>query len=91
MSGGSIATLRRPTICTHTNIRKDHPMNWDQVEGDWKQFKGKAQQQWGKLTNDDLDVIAGKRTEMLGLLQKRYGHDKEQGEKAINDWLDGAK
>jgi uncharacterized protein YjbJ (UPF0337 family) len=66
-------------------------MNWDQVEGDWKQFKGKAQQQWGKLTNDDLDVIAGKRTEMLGLLQKRYGHDKERGEKAINDWLNDVK
>ena len=51
-------------------------MNWDQIEGDWKQFKGKAQQQWGKLTNDDPDIIAGKRAEMLGLLQKRYGHDK---------------
>jgi uncharacterized protein YjbJ (UPF0337 family) len=66
-------------------------MNWDQVEGDWKQFKGKVQQNWGKLTNDDLDIIAGKRTEMLGHLQKRYGHDKEQGEKAINDWLAGVK
>ncbi len=62
-------------------------MNWDQVEGDWKQLKGKAQQQWGKLTADDLDVVNGKRVELLGILQKRYGHDKEQGERAINEWL----
>jgi uncharacterized protein YjbJ (UPF0337 family) len=39
-------------------------MNWDRVEGNWKEFKGKAQQKWGKLTNDDLDVIEGKRTEL---------------------------
>lgn len=62
-------------------------MNWDQIEGDWKQFKGKAQQQWGKLTDDDLSVVNGRRTELLGVLQKRYGHDKEQGENAINEWL----
>lgn len=62
-------------------------MNWDQVEGDWKKFSGKAQQQWGKLTNDDLDVINGKRTELLGVIQKRYGQNKEQAETAIKDWL----
>ena len=62
-------------------------MNWDQIEGDWKQFKGKVQQQWGKLTDDDIDVVNGKRTELLGILQARYGHDKEQGEREINEWL----
>jgi uncharacterized protein YjbJ (UPF0337 family) len=62
-------------------------MNWDQIEGDWKQFKGKAQQQWGKLTDDDLDVVNGKRTELLGIIQKRYGQDKDQAEIAINEWL----
>ncbi len=41
-------------------------MNWDQVKGDWKQFKGQVQQQWGKLTNDDLDVIEGKKEELIG-------------------------
>lgn len=45
----------------------------NRVEGDWKEFKGKVQQQWGKLTNDDLDVIEGKRTELAGRLQQRYG------------------
>lgn len=62
-------------------------MNWDQIEGDWKQFKGKVQQQWGKLTDDDIDVVDGKRTELLGILQTRYGHDKEQGEREIDEWL----
>ena len=48
-------------------------MNWDQVEGNWKQFKGKVQQQWGALTDDDLDKIEGRQTELNGILQKRYG------------------
>ena len=62
-------------------------MNWEQVEGNWMQLKGKVQQQWGKLTDDDFDVVAGKRTELLGILQTRYGHDKEQAERAIDEWL----
>ena len=53
-------------------------MNWDRVEGNWKQFKGKARQKWGKLTDDDLDVIEGKRTELSGKLQARYGYAKDQ-------------
>ena len=62
-------------------------MNWEQVEGNWMQLKGKVQQQWGKLTDDDFDVVAGKRTELLGILQTRSGHDKEQAERAIDEWL----
>jgi uncharacterized protein YjbJ (UPF0337 family) len=62
-------------------------MNWDQIEGDWKQFKGKVQQQWGKLTDDDIDVVNGKQTELLGILQTRYGHDKQRAEREINEWL----
>jgi uncharacterized protein YjbJ (UPF0337 family) len=65
-------------------------MNWDRVEGNWKEFKGKAQQQWGKLTNDDLDVIEGKRKELSGKLQARYGYAKDQAEKEIDTWLDRA-
>ena len=63
-------------------------MNWDRIEGNWKEFKGKAQQQWGKLTNDDLDVIEGKRKELAGRLQQRYGYAKDQAEKEIDTWLD---
>jgi uncharacterized protein YjbJ (UPF0337 family) len=63
-------------------------MNWDRIEGNWKEFKGKVQQHWGHLTNDDLDVIRGKRTELAGRLQQRYGYQKEEAEKQINTWLD---
>ena len=55
-------------------------MNWDRVEGNWKEFQGKVQQQWGKLTNDDLDVVKGKRTELSGRLQQRYGYGKDEAD-----------
>ena len=61
-------------------------MNWDQIEGNWKQFKGKVKEQWGKLTDDDLDVIRGKREQLVWKLQERYGYSKEQAEKAADDW-----
>jgi uncharacterized protein YjbJ (UPF0337 family) len=64
-------------------------MNWDCVEGNWKEFKGKVQLQWGKLTNDDLDVIEGKRTELAGRLQQRYGVAKDEAERDIDTWLNG--
>ena len=62
-------------------------MNWDRVEGNWTEFKGKAQRQWGKLTNDDLTVIEGRRKELAGRLQQRYGYAKDQAEKEIHNWL----
>jgi uncharacterized protein YjbJ (UPF0337 family) len=62
-------------------------MNWNQVEGNWEEFKGKAQQQWGKLTNDDLDVIQGKRKELAGKIQKHYGKAEEDAEREIDAWL----
>lgn len=55
-------------------------MNWDIVQGNWKQFKGKVQTQWGKLTDDQLDVIDGKRVELLGNIQKAYGISKDEAE-----------
>ena len=62
-------------------------MNWDRVEGIWKEFKGQVQQKWGKLTNDDLDVIEGKRTQLSGRLQQRYGVAKDEAERQIDSWL----
>lgn len=62
-------------------------MNWDRIEGNWKQIKGRAQQQWGKLTADDLDVIEGKRAELTGRLQERYGIAKNDAERQIDAWL----
>ncbi len=61
-------------------------MNQDRVEGNWLQFKGKVKEQWGKLTDDDLDVIAGKRDQLLGKLQERLGVTKEEAETQISAW-----
>lgn len=61
-------------------------MNKDIFEGNWKQLKGKVQQQWGKLTDDDLDLIDGKRTELAGKLQERYGYGKDEAEKHLQSW-----
>jgi uncharacterized protein YjbJ (UPF0337 family) len=62
-------------------------MNWDQIEGNWTKAKGKLRQQWGKLTDDDIDIINGKRQELAGRLQERYGYQKEQAEQAIDEWM----
>jgi uncharacterized protein YjbJ (UPF0337 family) len=59
-------------------------MNWDQIEGNWKQFKGKVKEKWGKLTDDDLDRAAGRREQLVGRLQERYGWHKEQAEKELD-------
>jgi uncharacterized protein YjbJ (UPF0337 family) len=61
-------------------------MNTDIIAGNWKQLKGKVQQQWGKLTDDDFDVIEGKRTELAGRIQERYGVTRDEAEKQIKDW-----
>jgi uncharacterized protein YjbJ (UPF0337 family) len=62
-------------------------MNWDQVEGKWKQFRGSAKQQWGKLTDDDLEQIAGTRDKLVGKLQERYGIAKEEAQKKADEWV----
>ncbi len=61
-------------------------MDWNRIEGNWKQLKGKVQQQWGKLTDDDLDVIAGRREQLAGLVQERYGIAKDAAERQLADW-----
>jgi len=58
-------------------------MNWDIVAGDWKQFKGKVKAQWGKLTDEQLDVISGKRVELAGKVQESYGVTKDEAEAQI--------
>ena len=61
-------------------------MNWDQIEGNWKQFTGAAKAKWGKLTDDDLTVIAGKRTELAGKIQERYGIAKDQAHRELDEF-----
>jgi len=62
-------------------------MNWDQIEGKWKQFRGQAKQQWGNLTDSDLDQIDGKREVLIGRLQQRYGILREDAQKKVEEWL----
>jgi len=64
-------------------------MNWDQIEGRWKEFKGTVRSKWGKLTDDDLDTIGGKREAFVGRLQQRYGMQKDQAERELDGWLKG--
>lgn len=61
-------------------------MNWDQIEGKWKQTVGKVKEKWGKLTDDDLDVIRGRRDQLVGRIQERYGIAKEEAEKQVNEF-----
>jgi len=61
-------------------------MNWDRIEGNWKQLTGKAKEQWGKLTDGDMAIIAGRRDQLIGKIQERYGIAKDEAEKQIDDW-----
>lgn len=61
-------------------------MEREQLEGNWKQLRGKVKEQWGELTDDDLDVIDGKRDQLIGRIQKRYGVAKEEAARQVEDW-----
>lgn len=61
-------------------------MNWDQVKGNWKQATGKVKEKWGKLTDDDLMAVEGRRDQLAGKLRERYGYDKEQVERELDEF-----
>jgi uncharacterized protein YjbJ (UPF0337 family) len=61
-------------------------MNWDQIAGRWSQMKGSIRQKWGKLTDDDLQVIAGSKDKLVGRLQERYGLKKEEAQRQLDEW-----
>ena len=63
-------------------------MNWDKMAGAWTQSKGKVREQWGKLTDDDLDVIAGRRDQLVGLIQRRYGVARDEVERQVKQFED---
>jgi uncharacterized protein YjbJ (UPF0337 family) len=65
-------------------------MDWNRVEGNWKQLKGKAKQQWGRLTDDDLTRAAGRREELAGRIQERYGLAKDAAQKQVDEWANKA-
>jgi uncharacterized protein YjbJ (UPF0337 family) len=62
-------------------------MNWDSLAGKWKLFTGAVKQEWGQLTDDDLDYIAGTRDRLIGRLQEKYGFSKEEAERRADRWL----
>jgi len=62
-------------------------MNWDQVEGKWRQMKGSVRERWGKLTDSDYEQIAGNRDKLLGSLQERYGYTRDKAEKELDEWM----
>ena len=62
-------------------------MNWDRVEGNWKKVKGKVKEQWGRLTDSEVQVARGNREALNGYIQARYGIDKEKADQQIDDWL----
>ena len=61
-------------------------MNWDRIEGNWKTFKGQVKQKWAKLTDSDLDLVSGKKDELVGRLQNAYGIQKDEAERQIDDF-----
>ena len=66
-------------------------MNEEQISGNWKQFKGRIQEQWGKLTDDDFDVVAGKRDQLVGRIEERHGIARAEAEKQMTEWEDRNK
>jgi uncharacterized protein YjbJ (UPF0337 family) len=66
-------------------------MNWDQIEGKWKELKGDIRQKWAKLTDSDVDAIGGKKDELIGRLQKHYGYSKDQASKEVDDFSTNLK
>ncbi|MFC3193172.1 CsbD family protein [Marinicella sediminis] len=61
-------------------------MNWDRIEGQWEQFKADARIEWGQFTDDELEVIAGKKDKLAGMIQEKYGLGKDKAEQAVEEW-----
>ena len=81
----------RPDTVTMTGKPKTGPVTWDRIAGNWKLFKGKVQKQWGKLTKDDVAAANGRREELVGRIQARYGIDKVQADSQVDAWLKSQK
>jgi uncharacterized protein YjbJ (UPF0337 family) len=66
-------------------------MNWDRIEGNWKQFKGQVKEKWGEFTDDELDIVAGKRDQFLGKLQEKYGITKDEAQRQLLEFEKNCK
>ena len=75
------------SCCSRTLIIiEERTVNWDRVEGNWKQFKGKVKENWGKITDDEFDKIGGRRDQLAGKIQESYGVSRDEAEKQVKDW-----
>jgi uncharacterized protein YjbJ (UPF0337 family) len=91
-SAGTSLAMRRCYSVDRLLVRKQEAsMDWNRVEGNWKQVKGKVREKWGKLTDDDLDVIQGRRDQLEGKIQERYGYAKDKVRQDIDDWYTAQK
>jgi uncharacterized protein YjbJ (UPF0337 family) len=73
----------------HSNsLEEEDAMDWNRVEGNWKEARGKVKEKWGKLTDDDLTAINGQREQLEGRLQQRYGYAKDQSKKEVDAWFE---
>ena len=81
----------RPDTVTITGKPKTGPVTWDRIAGNWKLFKGKARKQWGKLTRNDIAAANGRREELVGRIQARYGIDKAQADAQVDAWMKAQK
>src|SRR6266513_162810 len=69
------------------SLLEEYRMNSDQLQGKWKELKGAVRERWGKLTDDDLDVIAGQQEQLIGHIQTRYGIARDEAKKQVDDWM----
>ncbi|NIZ01049.1 CsbD family protein [Thalassospira lucentensis] len=63
-------------------------MNWDQIAGRWKQMRGDVKSEWGRLTDDEVDQVEGKQEKLVGIVQEKYGIEREEAERQVSDWFD---
>jgi uncharacterized protein YjbJ (UPF0337 family) len=85
------AQTSRPDTVIMSGKPKTGPGAWDRIAGSWKLFKGKVQKQWGKLTKDDIAAANGRREELVGRIQARYGIDKAQADQQVDAWVKAQK
>jgi uncharacterized protein YjbJ (UPF0337 family) len=90
-SSAAAAPLERTPIANvinaKTNKRTERAMDWNRIEGNWKEAKGKIKQKWGQLTDDDIAQVNGQRDQLEGRIQQRYGLAKDMVRKNVDDWL----
>ena len=78
---------KQPAVLCVKEVYGEIKMNSDQLQGKWKEMKGVVKERWGKLTDDDLDVIAGQQEQLIGRIQNRYGVAKEAAQKEVEEWM----